>query len=496
MATRHPSPLPRRSARTGRLAWPGQTSRLPARAGQQGPWGWHRALGELPLPARGQRAEVSAGGTWLGLWRLVWPLALAMLMQLGVGLADTWIAGQVSPAAQAVVGLAVQGLWLANALAIALGSGAQALVARLVGAEDWRGAARVVHGAVALAAWSSLALALPLAGLAPTLLAALGGGPWSQAGGSYLGLLGWGLLPMNVGIVLQAVLRARGAMRAQLVATAVEAFTWLGLSLGLALGLGWGLEGLAWAFVVGKAAGALAAWRQVGASRLGAWEGPWWHLDLAVVRRVLRVGLPSGAQGLVRSLLGLALMGLLGWMVMPQEAIAAHAIGHRLEAVAYLPLVALSLAASTVVGQSLGAQRPEAAARACWRLVGVAMVGMALAGALAWRGSEALADAFTSDPLVWTYTRECLRATAAGALPLALSVVLNGALQGSGATRSVLACSLGAQALVALPLAYAWAILADGGPAGVWWAMATANWVQALAVLACFLSGRWARRGL
>lgn len=440
--------------------------------------------------------ETAAAKTgWRDLWRLSWPLALAMLLQLSVGLLETWIAGQISSTAQAVVGVTVQVLFLLTTATIALSVGCQALVARMVGAGDWDGASHAVQQTLVLGFWLSLLVVGPLVAFAPALFETVGAGPAIvEQGSRYLRLLALGLVPMNVGLLLNAVLRARGMMRGQLISAGVETAVWIAGSLVFGYLLGGGLAGLAAGFVLGKAAGATMAWRALAGSRLAAWKRFSWRPEGEIAKRILRVGLPTGVQSLVRTAIAFAFYAILGLAIMPNEGVAAYAIGFRLESVGYLLLFALSLAASTVVGQNLGARQPEEAAKACWRLVRLAVALMAVIGAGSYVAAEPLADLFTRDPLVWTYTVDYLRITAIGAPFLALTVVLNGALQGAGSTRGPLVCALLAQGVVGLPLAYGLCHTLGWGPAGVWWGVTGAIVVQGLLVAGWFREGRWKDR--
>jgi Na+-driven multidrug efflux pump len=80
--------------------------------------------------------------SWGAIWRLTWPLVLTMAASALVGLFDAWIAGGIGPVAQAAVGLTLQMVLLINATVTAVSIGAQALVARFVGARSWDEAAR------------------------------------------------------------------------------------------------------------------------------------------------------------------------------------------------------------------------------------------------------------------------------------------------------------------------------------------------------------------
>jgi putative MATE family efflux protein len=301
---------------------------------------------------------------------------------------------------------------------------------------------------------------------------------------------------MNVGVLVTSVFKARGKTVAKLAPTAVESVVWLAGSLALGLGLGWGLAGLALAFVLGKAAGAWLAWRIFKGSALGRHVRGAWRPDPACMRKMLRVGVPAGVQNVLRNLSRMAIYAILALAALPSDAMAAYAIGFRLESVVYLPLMALNIAAATLVGQHLGAGRPDRAAAAGRAIAGLAVALSAVAGLGLWFGADPLASAFTADPLVWAWTVDLLRALAAGLPALAAGVVLSGALQGAGETGPPMWFTLGSQLGVGLPLAYWLSWTCGWGPTGVWWAITAGAVVQPSLVGGWFFRGSWRTRAI
>ena len=445
-----------------------------------------------PSPVRPATALLVQEARWRGIWRLYWPLALTMALQVAVGLVDTWIAGQIGAQALAIVGVILQVTFLVNAVTIAVGVGTHALVARLVGGNQWPEAAAAARQSLMLGAVLTVAVVAPLMAAAPMLYDALGLGPAGRGEGiAYLRLVLLGVVPMNVGIVLANVLRARAAMATLLLASAVEAGAWLFCSLALGLGLGLGLLGLGLGFLAGKALQVAVAWRTYRRSRL--YEGASWRPDLSWHRRILRVGLPSAAHVLVRNVGGLAFYAVLGLLVFSTDAVAAYSIGLRLEAVAYLLVFGLGAVAATMVGQHLGAGRADRASKAVWRIMRLALGLAAALGLGAWWAADRLAMAFCEDPLVWNYASDFLRVTALALPAMAATVVLNGAFQGAGETRVPMTCALIGVA-VGLPLAWALACPLGWGPTGAWWGMAAAGAVQAGLAAWWFMRGAWRTR--
>lgn len=446
-----------------------------------------------PAADAAERApEAPAGVSWGEIWRLSWPLVLTMIVNAAVGLLDTWVAGHAGPVAQAAVGLTMQLILLINATTTAVSIGAQALVARFVGAKAWTDAGRAAQQALLLGLVLSLATIGPVWALAPWFFDAMGApAAVRETGTWYLRALLLGLLPMDLGIVLAAIFRARGRTTAMFATSLAEGLVWMAGSLALGLWLGWGLVGMATGFVLGKLASmgvGLGILRTMGLYK--AIVEPW-RIDVAWFRRILAIGLPAGGQVVIRNLGMMAYFGILGLLARPTEAVAAFSIGFRIESIAFLPVFALNIATATLVGQSLGAGRPDRAEAAVWRIVGVGAAVMGAFGVAFWLLADALAAIFTPDPVVRGFVADYLRIMALSEPFLALAMIINGGLQGAGDARAPMVAVFVFQIVLRLPLAFGLALGAGWGAAGAWWAMTLSMAAQALGITWYFRRGAW-----
>jgi putative MATE family efflux protein len=437
-------------------------------------------------------AAPAATTSWRAIWDLAWPLVLTMLLNAAIGLLDAAIAGRYDAASQAVVGMTNQIIFLINAAVTAASIGCQALVARFVGAGDWEQAGVAAQQTLILGMGVTVALMAPMWLFAPQLYAMMGASPEVvHAGTAYLRTVLMALLPMDLVILINSVFRARGRTMALLISNVAESGTWALGSLGLGLYAGLGLPGLAMAFVAGRLAGlgvTLALFRQ---SRVYGHMPAGWRPQWAWFRRILDIGLPAGVQVLVRNAGMMAFFGVLNKLPGPTDAVAAFVIGARIEAMAFLPVFALNIATATLVGQNLGAGRPEDAAGAAWRVAAVG-VGIMSAFGLAFVAlADPLAGAFTRDPVVHGYAASYLRIVGLSEPFLGLVMVLNGGLQGAGATRPPLIFTFGAQICFRVPLAYVLAVVLHHGPEGAWWAFTASMVLQAALVVTYFVFGSW-----
>jgi putative MATE family efflux protein len=212
---------------------------------------------------------------------------------------------------------------------------------------------------------------------------------------------------------------------------------------------------------------------------------------LGPIAAICRVGLPTALTGSFFSIIYVLLTRTTTRFGTP--ALAALGLGHRVESWLYMMAVGFGASAAAVVGQNLGAGRPDRAARAGWVSVGYALVPAAILFALLLSMPAALAGAFTDDPAVIVETARYLRIAAVAQLVLCVEVVLEGALGGAGDTVPPMLASTTLTA-ARLPLA-AWSA-ARWGVVGVWWTISLTAVARGIAMALLWRSGRWRHRSL
>jgi len=257
-----------------------------------------------------------------------------------------------------------------------------------------------------------------------------------------------------------------------------------------------GMEGAAWATVASQWFRALLYWRIMDrpANRVKYQLVAGRRFDFPLARRLLRYGGPNGLQMLVEVsafTVFILLIGRLG-----KEAMAATTLAFNVNSMAFLPMLGLGIAVSTMVGQQLGRNRPRLAARATWTALLMAetyMGTMALLYVLipdvfllghAWGVSP---DRFIG---IRDATVVLLRFVAAYCMFDAMYLVFVGAIKGAGDTRFILAVTL---IMSPPPVLAAWLGITFFGWGLLWcWVVVTA-WLCTLGLiyLARFLQGRW-----
>ena len=446
------------------------------------------------------RPLVDMPGTIRPVVRLAWPVLAEQLLAALVGLVDTWLTGNYlhTEAHLAAIGLMAYLMWLFPSMFAAVSIGATALVSRFVGAGDIAMGAKTTNQAMLMGAVLAAVSMLLTVCLAPWFVEAMAlRGEAATLALRYLAIL-VPVLPaiMTIHIGIACFRGAGDTISGFGVMTTVNIVN-AAVSTCLVIGpgpiprLGWdGLAlGTAAAHIVGAALviGLLIRGR-AGMRLRRRWLKPDWEL----MRRLLRVGIPGGADQaaiLTCHLLFLRVVNSLG-----TEAAAAHSLGVRIEALAYLPGSAFQIAAQTLAGQFLGAGDQHRASRSVGTACMLATIVMTSAAIVFYLGSQWLADFFTGGGPTADLASPLLRIVGLALPSLAVTMVLNGALRGAGDTRWPFLFTIIGLLLVRLPLAV-W--LSAGqehvalGIQGAWWAMVVDNWLRSILVAGRFFHGGW-----
>jgi MATE family multidrug resistance protein len=441
--------------------------------------------------------NVTAGSLWVNIWQISWPMFLIMIFNFLVGLADIFVAGLISPEAQAAVGYVSQLYFLVIITANAISIGTLALVSRAIGAGNSRGATEATRQSLIF----SIAVAAGLTIIGYVFnreMIAFSGFPAtiSEISAKFLKIFSLALGPNYILIVSNAVFRASGEVKKPLftmfLVTLINVIGDFVLVFGLFFFPEMGYIGIAVSTASSVTIGMFInlvfffanRWRSVYAGPLSVVP--------SIIRKIVSLGWPAALLQIAWNAGTIVLYNILGRLGNASiAALASISNGLRLEAVIYLPAFALNMAASVLVGQNLGALNTDRAEKLGWK---IAFTGVALMSAMAliifiW--AKSLASVLTTDPAVLEETTRYLRINMVSEPFMALSVTLAGALQGAGDTRGTMWVIIIAMWLVRLPLAYFLGITANYGATGVWVAMVTSMGVQGMLMTWRFHRGHW-----
>jgi putative MATE family efflux protein len=433
------------------------------------------------------------------LHRASWYLSPAMMLELGVlnvtQVLDAYWVGRLGSAALAAVTISSTVRWVLNSLANGLGIGGMAMVARRVGAGDEEAAAHAAGQTILLGLGTSLLLsALGLAVARPLLILLGAGADVLPLALAYLRVALLGILTLVLSFVINSMLRgageARWSMRVLILSTATTVLLEPVLIFGLGPVPPLGVVGSAWAFVLGYAAGLIL---QVvilaqGRARIRINLR---HLrpDPSLMKRIVSIALPSTVQMTLRSSSRLAILALVGFY--GTFATAGYGVANRLLLIALIPCFGLGNAASTLVGQNLGAAQPERSERSAWWVSAYAAGYMAVAAGVLTLMASSLIALFDPTPQVVAFGAECLRLVAWSEVASAVGVVLARSFGGAGNTVPAMAINLFSLWGVEVVLAWALSHGLGWGITGIWWGRALANLANGLLFGLWFRRGRW-----
>ncbi len=402
------------------------------------------------------------------------------------------------PVALAAISMGAQFGWIANSLFSAIGVSATAMVARYWGARDYERARQAAGQAVALALlFAGVVVVLGIAG-ADGAMALMDLEPEvARQGALYMRLIlstSFLAFPLTV---IGGILRGSGDTRTPMWITGVMNVFNVVAAYSLIFGAGplpaWGVAGAGVATALARAlGGGLAFWVLLrGKSTVQVSPRHIVSFDRVLLARMARLSGPAMVEAVVQrsgSLLFQRIISSLGTV-----ALAAHRVAVNVESISFMPGFGLSAAISTLVGQSLGAKRPDLAEASVRRGLLISTVLMGAVGVCFGLFGRSIASIFGSTPEVLDLAGMAVQIAALEQPVLAAQFVLAGSLRGAGDTRSPLYVSLVGVTLFRVPMVYFLAITLDMGLAGVWWGT-TLDWTaRSMVSFFLFRRGDWKR---
>jgi len=213
------------------------------------------------------------------------------------------------------------------------------------------------------------------------------------------------------------------------------------------------------------------------------------HVDPALMGRVLRLSGNATLQVFIGTASWIGLIRILSGF--GSAALAGYTIAIRIILFALFPSWGLGNAAATMVGQALGAKKPERAERAVWMAGFYNLCFLGVVGIVFVAFADQIVRLFTQDPLILPFAINGLRIVALGFPLYAYGMVVTQSFNGAGDTWTPTYLNLFVFWLFELPVAYFIAVRLKTGPTGVFWAITLAFSVLAIASGMLFKRGRW-----
>lgn len=429
--------------------------------------------------------------------RLAWPAIVENLLHTMVGIVDTAMVGRLGAGALAAVGLGNQVNQLGLTVFSALATGSTALVARHVGAGEQDRARAVARQSLVLGLFVSGTVMLIFLAAARGVLGVLfrraEAAVLAEAAG-YVRIVSLAMILNFFLIVINAVLRGAGDTKTPMQITAlvnvinvvVNALFIYGLGPFPALGVAGAAVGTAVAQACG---GLLALWVLLRNRLLPVRLTDSFRPDSEVIRRITSIGVPAGVeQGMLRvgQLIYTMIISSLGTV-----PYAAHQVALNAESLSFMPGAGFGVAATTLVGQNLGAGRPGDAEKAGRITRSLGMLVMSSMGLIFFLFPAPIVRIFSHDPEVLAQAVVCLRLVALAQPSLAVWMILAGGLRGAGDTRAIMKMVMVSFMGVRLGLAYVLSLRLGLGLTGAWIGMVADLFLRSLLIQRRFSRGGW-----
>lgn len=413
---------------------------------------------------------------------LALPVVLSSLLQRSVGIIDIFLVGGLGASSIAAVGIAQIMVFVAMSLSWGINVGVTVQVAQLWGAGR--------KGDAAKAAFQAMLLAV----LASALIMAIG----VNFGGQVAALLGadvivQGILTDYTKIiftfilftiavnVLAGIMHGTGDTKTPLYATLIVNILHVIVAYPLIYGR-WGLpalgvKGAAIAVVISECLGAAFLLARSMRKRYITLS---WSIDWKYTGMIYKLGYPIFIDRLLQNAGSMVFAKVI--LLYGTSVYAAHQVGLAIEAFSFMPGYGIAVAAATMVGQNLGAGRPQDARLSAYEAKRLAVILMAGMGLVFFFFPYALLRAFTSDPEVIRYGILYMKIVAFAQIPLAVTMVVGGSLRGAGDTGFIMFATIAGMWFVRLPVAALLAVVMKAEIRFVWMVMIV-DWIVRMSLL-------------
>lgn len=447
------------------------------------------------IAVSGKEQDFTTGSIRKAVFMLSIPMILEMLMESIFAIVDIFYVSKVSINAVATIGLTESVITLVYAVAIGLSMAATAIVARRIGEKDREGASQaavqvIFLGVLVAAIISVVGILFP-----KEILGLMGGEPeLIEEGYGYTQVLLGGNVTIMLLFLINAIFRGAG--------DASIAMWTLILSNGLNIildpmfifGFGpipaYGVEGAAIATTIGRGTAVVFqllvlfyGWSKI---KVGFKD---LALRIAVMINLIKVSLGGIGQFLIGTLSWVFLMRIISEF--GSEVLAGYTIAIRVMMFTLMPAWGMSNAAATLVGQNLGAKKPQRAEDSVWKTGKYSAIFMGLVSVIYLVFAPQIISWFTLESEVVKNGALCLRIIAAGYIFYGYGMVVINSFNGAGDTKTPTYINFICFWLFQLPFAYITALTFDFGPVGVFAAITLAEVLIAIIAIVWFKKGYW-----
>jgi len=446
----------------------------------------------------GSHQDYTTGNLNRAILLLAIPMVLEMVLESLFAVVDVFWVGRLGANAVATVGITESMLALVFAIGLGVSMSTGAMVARRIGEKDPDDAAIAGVQAIVLGLVISVAIGIPAGIFAPQLLQLMGASPAIVSSGSgytRIALGGCGAIIML--FLNNAIFRGAGdaaiAMRLLWVSNIINLFLDPCLIFGLGPFPHMGVTGAALATFTGRSIGVLYQFYRLlkGSERIRILTRHL-RLNLPVMVRLLRVSIPGMLQFAISNASWIGLVRIIS--LFGSAAVAGYTVAIRIVVFFILPAWGLSNAAATLVGQNLGARKPERAAQAVWRTGLYNMIFLGTIGIFFFIFATPIVRLFADDPAVVSIATMALRTISCGNIAYAYGMVMLQAYNGAGDTLTPTIVNFFGFWVLELPLAWVLATWLHLQSEGAFLSIVVAQAAIAIAGIVLFRQGRWMKK--
>jgi putative MATE family efflux protein len=444
---------------------------------------------------RGSHQDFTEGSISRAIFLLSTPMVLEMVMESLFAIVNVFWVTRLGSNAVATVGFTESMLTMVFSVAIGLSMSTTAMVARRIGEKDPHGAAVAGVQSIVLAVTVSVILGIPGYWFAPDLLRLMGADEAVIAmGRQYTAIIFGGNITVMLLFLNNAIFRGAGdasvAMRVLWSANAVNMILDPLLIFGIGPFPEMGITGAAVATVIGRGSGvAYQFWILARGTERIAIRRQDIRIAPTVITSLIRVSITGVLQFAIAHTSWILLVRIIS--TFGSIAVAGYTIGIRIFIFVLLPAWGFSGAAATMVGQNLGAGKPERAQRAVYLTVMYNLAYLGLVAVLLIFFPEPVVGLFTSNPEESQYASNCLRIIGYGNFAYGVAMVMMQAFNGAGDTVTPTWINLIAFWCCEIPLAWVLAYPAELEVRGVFMAIPIAETLLGVMGVTLFLRGKW-----
>ncbi len=418
-----------------------------------------------------------------------------MFLEFALTITDYFWVGFLGTAEQDALTSSLITTWTLFATITIIVTGLTALISRAIGANDKPKAIYVSAQGIKMAIGIGLIFSVIGVAATPYILKFMKASPTViELGVSYLRIFFVGISIFFINDVLGSIFRASGNTKSPTIAFAAGTVINIGLDPLLIFGWGpipaYGIAGAAMATIIAVACTFIIMLVLIFRGKLDFSLGRWYriHVDLSMMFKIFRIGLPVSLQNIT--------FIIVYWFIIQivhhygDAAGAAMGLGNRMESASFLIAFGFSMAAATMVGQNLGAGKPDRAAKCAWGTMKLVILETSIVSILFIAIPESIAGLFSSDPAVIKIAADYLIILGLSQVFMGIEIILEGSFSGAGDTMPPMIVSIPGS-LARLPLAYYFCFVLDIGINGVWWSLTITSLFKAVVLLFWFRRGKW-----